>query len=327
MKRRIIVVSPAYNEEESIIRFIDAIRGLNTELTEISDQSIELVLVDDGSTDATFSKICEARAKDNVLKLIAVRLSRNYGHQAAIFAGLEVALKISDEQSLFVVLDSDLQHPVRLIPDIVRQLVSGMDHVQMIRQDTLRGGWFKMLTSRIFYRVFRLLSNLDLPEGGSDFRGFSHRFVKSFCAIPERGRFNRALFCWMGFRTALIPYEPDVRQFGKSKYSVSKMAMLALTGISYFSSRPLIYLLGGTVATSFVACLGYLIYELNLYVHGQVYVLGWPTIIFFITFWGGLIAVGQLLIAIYLSRVFDEVKGRPVHLIQDVIRSENHILT
>ncbi len=218
-------------------------------------------------------------------------------------------------------LDSDLQHPPKLIADIVNNLEAGIHHVQMVRKDDPREGWFKRISSGLFYRVFSFLGSVKLPAGGSDFRGFSHRFLEAYLRLPERERFNRGLFTWLGFSTLQIPYEPDARVAGRSKYSPMKMLKLGLTGITYFSSKPLLWTLAAITLFSAILCGSYIVFEVSRYFHGHRYVLGWPTIIFFVCFWGGSLSFGQLLLSVYVSRIFEEVKGRPVYVIEETLKS------
>ncbi|MBI2605829.1 MAG: glycosyltransferase family 2 protein [Deltaproteobacteria bacterium] len=323
-KQSLFLVAPAYNEEESVPRFVDEVdRALKASKLDARYRA-ELVLVDDGSTDATYARLSalvEARPRGAARSMAVLKLSRNFGHQSALHAGLEYAFQKSARGDFFVVLDSDLQHPPRLIAEIVRHLEAGIHHAQMVRKDDPREGWFKRTSSGLFYRVFSFLGSVKLPRGGSDFRGFSHPFLEAYFKLPERERFNRGLFTWLGFSTLQIPYEPGAREAGVSKYSTVKMLKLGLTGITYFSSKPLLWTLAAITMLSVLFCGSYIAFEAVRYFHGHHYVLGWPTIVFFVCFWGGSLSFGQLLLGIYVSRIFEEVKGRPAYVIEETRNS------
>lgn len=221
-------------------------------------------------------------------------------------------------------LDSDMEHPPEYIPTIVRALGSGTDHVQMVRREqqrsrTPRG---KALTSRLFYTVFRGLTGIPLETGSADYRGMSYAVVKSFLDMPETDRFNRGLFWWVGFKREELPYVVGSRVAGESQYSWPQMLRLAMTGITSFSSRPLLLALGGTVAISFAFCGAYIAFEAyRLYVLRLKFVAGWPSLVFLVSLWGGVISFGQLLLAIYVARVFAETKGRPSFIVRAIHES------
>jgi len=323
--RQLFIVAPARNEAASIAAFVLAVSRTIQDPT-LSDSVVELVLVDDGSTDDTLGAIrnLAVTSQTPTFQIVAVELSRNFGHQAAIHAGLTVAFNRARKGADFIVLDSDLEHPPEYIPTIVGLLRSGKDHVQMVRQEhaasqTPRA---KSLTSRLFYHVFRVLTGIPLLAGSADYRGMSHAVVKSFLDMPETDRFNRGLFWWVGFKRAAVPYVVGARIAGETKYSWSHMLYLAMTGITSFSSRPLFLTLGGTVAMAFAFCGAYLAFEAyRLYVLRLPFVAGWPSLLFVITFWGGVISFGQLLLAIYVARVFAETKGRPSFIVRAIHES------
>ncbi len=314
---RVWIVAPCFNEEEGVREFAAAVRSNVARLPH--SLSAQLLLVDDGSRDrtSTIARELALEHADGPLVIELISLSRNFGHQAAIQAGLESAYARSAEDDLFIVMDADLQHPPEWIPQIVEGLKAGAGHVQMLRKDDPKIGVWKRWTSRAFYRVFSFLSGMALEPGSADFRGMTRPFLRAYLSLRERGRFNRALFRWVGFPVLTIPYSPAERFAGVSKYSSMQMLRLGLRGITYFSSRPLMLLLSGTVLASFVLCAVYLAYELWRLSQGIQFAIGWPSVIFFVSFWGGLLALGQLLLALYVSRIFDEVKGRPVYLRSD----------
>ncbi|MBI5084040.1 MAG: glycosyltransferase [Acidobacteria bacterium] len=231
-------------------------------------------------------------------------------------AGLTDAFQRSSAGDLFIVMDSDLQHPPDLLPSIVTALREGCDHVQMLRREPASLPWTKKAASASFYWVLRHLAGLSLSAGSSDFRGMNRAFLKAYLRLCEVGRFNRGLFHWVGFERRDIVYQAASRAAGGSKYTLRRMAALAITGLTQFSSRPLILLCSAIVLASFLLCSAYVAWEVYRYAHGHRYVLGWPTLIFFITFWSGSIALIQLVTAVYLARVFDEVKRRPAFIVR-----------
>lgn len=313
------VVAPAYNESESIPHFISAVCSVAEESCLGDRVRVHLVVVDDGSTDKTYEAIQQgARNPTPSFCVTGIGLSRNFGQQAAIQSGLEWAYERSVEGDLFAVMDSDLQHPPELLSGIVDELRAGADHVQMVRREPESLSWPKRASSAGFYWILRRMSDVALPEGGSDFRGLSRRFLGAYLSLRERGRFNRGLFYWVGFPRKEIAYQARERTSGVTKYNWTKMLSFATTAMVQFSSRPLILLCSIIVAGSFTVCAGYLGFELVRWMGGRQFVLGWPTVIFFISLWSGAIALSQLLLALYVGRIFDEVKGRPVYLVRRV---------
>lgn len=304
------VIAPAFNEADGIQVFI---RELSTHLPENS----RIYIVDDGSADQTFEKVKAARELVPH-EILALKLSRNFGHQAALHAGLCFAFESAAETDVFIVLDSDMQHPPRFIPEMLNYLKSGIHHVQMVRADrNAKVSLFKKLTSSLFYRFFSWLSQTHLPGGGSDFRGFSYHFIKSYMSIKEVNRFNRGLFVWMGFATLKIPYVPDSRMTGESKYSVWKMLRLGFIGITQFSNKPLILFHLLITGLSFLFCGTYLVIEGVRYMMGYHFEPGWPTVVFLISFWGGTLAAGNLMTSVYIGSIFNEVKARPIFLTEN----------
>lgn len=312
------LISAAYCEREGITQFIDAVRA--AALTDPQFGEWVLTIVDDGSPDKTFEAAVSHlnRERTEGFRLRVVALSRNFGQQAAIQAGLEAAYAGASDGDFFVILDSDLQHPPALVPQLLAHIAKGADHVQMVRQDSLRTSAFKRFTSDSFYAFFRQLSGLDLRRGSSDFRAMSWRFLSAYLKLNERGRFNRGLFQWIGFGTVYVPYRCGDRVAGQTKYTFRRMVNFALTGILQFSSKPLILLCAVIVLINWTACVLYVIHTAIRYLQGVELVPGWPSIMFLITFWSGALALIQLLLALYIARVFDEVKGRPIYVVREL---------
>lgn len=313
------IIAPAYNEA-------DGIRAFVARIGEIADQhlyprhiSTVLVVIDDGSADSTFQRIidCDPSTRPG-FSVTALRLSRNFGQQAAFQAGLEYAFRQAGPDSLFVLMDSDLQHPPELIPRIVQCLQSGFDHVQMVRDETASLPLGKRLSSRLFYGLMQRLSGLAMPPGSSDFRGMSYRFLAAYLRFRETGRFNRGLFFWLGFPRCDLPYQAAERQFGTTKYSAGKMLRLAAIALTQFSSKPLVITSSATVILSFGFCALYFLYTAVQFFRGVSFVMGWTSIVFIVSFWSGALALGQLVQSLYVSRLFDEIKSRPLYVVSDV---------
>lgn len=315
-------MAPAYNELETLPQFVAALRTLCSADGIGGGMRVHVVVVDDGSTDGTYERIQQCACDSTPFFSVAgIGLSRNFGQQAAIQSGLEWAYERSAEGDLFAVMDSDLQHPPELLPSIVDELLAGADHVQMVRREPRNLSWPRRASSAGFYWILRRMSDVALPEGGSDFRGFSRRFLGAYLSLRERGRFNRGLFYWLGFPRKEIAYQARERAGGATKYGWMKMLALATTAMVQFSSKPLILLCSIIVASSFAICAGYLGFEFIRWLGGRQFVLGWPTVIFFISLWSGAIALSQLLLALYVGRIFDEVKGRPVYVVRRLCES------
>jgi len=310
---RLFVICPCHNEEAALPGVVGRIEAA------IGSADWVLVLVDDGSSDATWRVVGDLAAKSP--RTVGLRLSRNFGHQAAVCAGLDWVMgegAAADEDTI-VVMDSDGQHPPEELPRLIEQRSAGPHHVQMIRRDELSGvGPVKRWTSRVFYRVFSWLSGIALRPGSSDFRAFSGYFLRQYLRLHEKVRFNRGLFAWMGFRVVYLDYQAAPRTAGRSSYSLLRMLRLALRGIVYFSSRPLVLTSALITLTGFTFCGAYLVIELVRILRGATYVPGWPTILFVVTLWGSLLSLTQLLTAVYVARIFDEAKGRPIYLIEEV---------
>ena len=302
---RFSVVVPIHDEEESLGELH---RRLATVLDAL-DGDWELVLVDDGSRDRSFETMLELRDRDPRVKV--VRLSRNFGHQVAITAGIDLA-----SGDAVVVMDGDLQHPPEVIPELVARWREGYDVVYGVM--TERGGetWFKRWTARRFYRLLGRMSDVDVPQAAGDFRLVDRRAVNAFTSLRERNRYVRGMFSWIGFRQTGVPYSSPARAAGRTKYTVPRMTRLALHGILSFSNAPLRLVLGlGFVVSAFA--IAEAIYALVGKFGGFYTVSGWASIVFVVSLLGGIQLIVLGVIGEYVSLIYDEAKRRPIYVIRE----------
>jgi glycosyltransferase involved in cell wall biosynthesis len=305
---KLSVVVPAHNEQDNLPELVERLRGVLDPLP----HQWEAILVDDGSTDATWERMCEAAS--SVAQIRALRLSRNFGHQAALSAGLSVA-----SGDGVVTMDSDLQHPPEAIADLLARAEQGYDVVYAIRREREGEGWFKAGASTAFYRLLNRLARLDLPEGAADFRYMSRRVVDALVAMPERHRFLRGMTRWVGYRQGVVAYESPARFAGQSKYTLRHMLRFALNAIVSFSALPLrIASWLGFVASALGAL--YLAYVIVVRLVTDTVVPGWTSVVVVALILGGAQLLCLGIIGQYLGQMYDEVKGRPLFLISDDTR-------
>ena len=305
---KLTIVSPCYNEAEVIQTFYEKLVDVVSQLKDEIDY--EIILVDDGSTDATPEILKQIAADNPAFK--AVILSRNFGHQIALSAGIDQA-----DGDALIMMDSDLQHPVDLIPEMVASWKDGYDVVSMVRKETEGAGLFKNITSNGFYWLFNKLSSTYLPTGAADFCLLSRQVYLQLQNMRESHRFLRGLICWMGFNRKIISYTATAREAGESKYSLLKMLMLASNAIFSFSSKPLTLAIrvGTFLVASGVVYLAYILYN---FVATNNLVAGWASLICTQLILNGFQLIFIGLIGEYISKVFEQVKGRPIYIIKEI---------
>lgn len=306
--QRISIIVPCFNEAEGIVDFYRVVKNtLNT----LSDTEHEIIMVDDGSTDATASILKKLAQTDSSVKVLI--LSRNFGHQIALTAGIDCA-----GGDALIMMDSDMQHPPEMIPRLVESWKEGYDIVSMIRKDTDDAGFFKTFSSKAFYWLFNLLSRTYLPVGAADFCLLSKPVYTQLQQMRERHRFIRGLICWLGFNKKLIHYTAAARNAGTSKYSLTKMIRLAGEAIFSFSSKPLTMAIriGLFLTTAGVL---YVLYILYGYFFRQNLIPGWASLICTLVILNGFQLIFIGLIGEYLSKIFEEVKGRPIYVVKEMI--------
>jgi glycosyltransferase involved in cell wall biosynthesis len=299
------VVAPCYNEGETIHLFYQALKPVLAGLIGLDHQ---IIIVDDGSDDDSLAKLNALAKLDSSVQVYS--LSRNFGHQAALSAGLDAA-----RGDAVVMMDIDLQHPPQLIPEMVRLWREGHDIVSAVRVRTDDASFCKKFASDGFYRIVNLLSDTKIVRGAADFCLLSQLAREALIQLPERHRFLRGMVSWIGFRRAFVDYSAPRRATGRTKFTFAKMVKLALNATLSFSSRPvrLAEQFGFLMILLSVLYLLYILYSLFTHKH---LVPGWTSIIFLVTFLGGVQLTFIGLLGEYIARIFEEVKGRPLYLLK-----------
>ncbi|HMF76500.1 MAG TPA: glycosyltransferase family 2 protein [Bryobacteraceae bacterium] len=302
----ISVVVPLYNEAENVRHLCTlAARYLGT----VDDIAYEIILVDDGSRDSSWRTISELHEEDNRIK--GVRLSRNFGHQAALTAGYDYA-----SGNAVITMDGDLQHPPEMLPAMIEKWREGYDVVSMKREATLQESWFKKTSSAFFYKLINGLSDITIRSAVADFKLLDRRVVKRLNSMRERARFLRGIISWIGFREAELTYTASARFSGSTKYSIRKMMRLAVNAISSFSTLPLTlgFYFGLAVNVVCVILMGYAIYNK---VYDDKDLSEWASTFITMLALNGIQLIMIGVIGLYLGRVLEEVKKRPLYIARE----------
>ena len=308
MKGKIAIVIPSFNEEGNIEVMVNSLHSVLQELP----YEYELIFVDDGSSDKTLDTLKKLSLKDD--KLFFIELSRNFGHQNALKAGVDIA-----KANAVITMDGDMQHPPELIPKLIHKWEEGYDVVYTRREDDQKVSYFKKKTSKSFYSLMNYLSEVNFEPGTADFRLMDEKVVEVFTDFSENELFIRGLVSWLGFKQYAIDYVPAERFSGKSKYTVKKMMRFAIQGITSFSTRPLHIAIFMGVGLSFFAFVFYIGYVLYSMYFGHI-ISGWASVISTIVFFGGLNLIVLGIIGMYIGKLFIQSKQRPNYL----IRSTNY---
>ena len=297
------VVTPAYNEAQNIPRLLERLgRVLH------GSEDWELIVVDDGSTDDTLGVVKALAAFMPNLRYLS--LTRNFGHQAALKAGLDHA-----RGDCVISLDADLQQPPEMIPEMLRQWRAGYEVVNMVRAD-VGVPWFKRITSRFFYWLTNSISDYRIEPGSSDFRLLDQRVVEVLRGIEERNLFLRGLIPWLGFRQVHVRYEPADRAAGASKYTIRAMRRLAILGLTSSSLRPLqVSTLIGAIMS--ILALIYAVYALWARFFAGTTITGWTSLLISILLIGGIQLLMLGIIGEYLGRGLTELKSRPPYVLRE----------
>jgi dolichol-phosphate mannosyltransferase len=305
----ISIVIPAYNEERNL-RVLYA--NLREVLAGVEENDWELVIVDDGSKDRTWDEVRELSVGD--VRVRGVRLSRNFGHQSALMAGLAAA-----RGRAVVMMDSDLQHPPAVVPQLVRKWQEGFQIVHAVRRDPPNLSWFKRTTSRMYYRLFSFMSGVAIEPGAADFCLLDRQVLDEVLKFEEEGLFLRGLVHWVGYATTSVPFECGTRHSGSSKYSLSKMLTLGWHGVSSFSLVPLRIGIAIGLVSSTLAFLGTAYAIVGWWVDDAV-VPGWASSVAMMSFLFGVLFAFLAVLAEYVGRIVVEVRRRPRFLVRETTR-------
>lgn len=308
------IVIPIYNEEESFAALVARLREVMDQL----DGPAEVVLVDDGSQDGSYPLMTAANSEDPRFKVL--QLSRNFGHQVAITAGMDAA-----SGQAVIVMDADLQDPPQVILEMAQRWQEGYEVVYAVREKREGDTLFKKTTATLFYSLLRQLAEIEQPVDVGDFRLVDRKALDAFLSMRESNRYVRGMFSWIGFRQAAVSYTRAGRQAGRSKYPLRKMLRLAADGVVGFSTAPLRLAMAAGLVMA-VASVGYGIVAIALKLAGLPYVPGYASLLVTITFLSGvqLIVIGM--VGQYVARIYDEARGRPLYLVREtrgLIRSGN----
>ena len=303
----IVVVVPCYNEAAGLERFH---RELADALSTVPDLAWRVFFVDDGSTDGTLAILNALAQRDRRVRVYS--LSRNFGHQIALSAGLDVT-----RGRAVVMMDADLQHPPALLPAMIAKWREGSDVVSAVRVDTDGASWFKRATARGFYWLINRFGDTEIVPGAADFCLLSVRAHDAVCAMPERHRFLRGLVSWIGFTRTYVPFDAPRRSSGESKYTTLKMVRLAVDALLSFSAAPMRLASRLGLALVVPGAL-YIAYILIAYASGDQFVRGWGSLIGTVMIIGGIQLICLGIIGEYLSRVFEETKQRPLYFFKQV---------
>ncbi len=300
------VVIPVFNESEVIGAFYDRISKVMDSLNSVS---YEMIFVDDGSIDNSYQILVDLANSDTNVRV--VKFSRNFGHQTAITAGIDLS-----KGDAVVIIDVDLQDPPELIKTFIGKWEEGYDVVYGVREKREGESRMKLLTATLFYRILKMLVKIDIPLDVGDFKLISRRVVKQLVALRERDRFVRGLISWVGFKQTGVHYARDKRYTGETKYPYGKMIRFAIDGITSFSSIPLKLSTWLGYLTSLLAFV-YMCYVFFQKIFGYT-VQGWATIMVGMFFLGGVQLICLGIIGEYIGRIFNEIKQRPLYVIEEM---------
>jgi dolichol-phosphate mannosyltransferase len=299
------IVIPLYNEEEILPLLVERLQQIMAEL----DGPAEVVMVDDGSADRTFELARAASTKDPRFKVI--RFSRNFGHQLAITAGMDAT-----SGDAVIIMDADLQDPPHVIPQMVEKWREGYEVVYGRRQRREGERPFKTVTASMFYGLLNRIADIDTPVDVGDFRLVDRKALDAFLRMRESNRYVRGMFSWVGFRQVAVPYVRERRHAGTTHYTVRRMAMLASNGIMGFSTAPLRLALGMGVFLAFAAVL-YGLVAISMKLAGLALVPGYASLLFGVTFLSGIQLIVMGMVGMYVGRIYDEVRARPLYVVRE----------
>ncbi len=303
----ISIIVPVYNEQGNILPLYERIRQVFAS----GSENFELIYIDDGSQDESFFNLRDLAERDKRIKVIG--FTRNFGHQQAVTAGLQWCAG-----ECAVIIDADLQDPPELIPELIQKWRERYQVVYATRTRRIGDNIFKSITASIFYRMMRLLTNVDIPLDTGDFRLIDRQVIDMLNAMPERHRFLRGMVSWGGFRQIGISYERQKRHSGKTKYPMFKMLRFALTGVTSFSFIPLQL---ASYFGFFISGIAFLagLYAIYLKLFTNATIQGWTSLMIAVLFIGGVQLITLGIIGEYIGRISEEVKQRPPFVVREKI--------
>ena len=307
--KKISVVIPMYYEEEVANECYNRTKKV---LNGLENYDHEIVFVNDGSKDKTLPILKEIATKDEKAKVLS--FSRNFGHQAAVTAGLKFVTG-----DCILIIDSDMQDPPELLVDMLKLWEDGNEVIYAKRKTRKGESKFKLMTAKMFYKILNNLSDVEIPKDTGDFRLVDRKVVDVINSMPEHNKFLRGLFSWVGFKQEPIEYERQERFAGKTKYPLKKMLKLASDGIISFSTKPLKIIGGIGIASIFISFI-LLIYAILSYIFKwNNLASGWTSLMVAITFFAGVQLVSIWMISEYIARIYDDTKQRPEYIINEKI--------
>ena len=307
--KKISVIVPMYYEEKVAE---ECYNRLTNVLKNIKDYEYEIIVINDGSKDKTLEILEKLAQNDEKLKVIS--FTRNFGHQAAVTAGLKYVTG-----DAIVIIDADIQDPPELIPEMLKLWEDGNEIIYGKRKTREGETAFKLLTAKMFYNTLNALSDVEIPKDTGDFRLVDRKVVDTINLLPEHNKFLRGLFSWVGYKQTPFEYERKERFAGKTKYSLKKMLKLASDGIISFSNKPL-KIVGGLGIISIIISICILIYALLSYIFKLNNLSsGWTSLMVAITFFAGVQLLSMWIMSEYIGRIYDETKQRPQYIIDKKI--------
>lgn len=309
IKNKISIVSPLFNEEENILMHYEELTSIASNFKYFSDY--ELIFVNDGSKDNSLKILKEIASKDDKVKIIS--FTRNFGHEAATTAGINSA-----QGEAIVLIDADRQDPPELILEFEKEFINGFDIVYGQRKKRLKETWFKKITSKAFYPIFKMLTKIDMPRDVGDFCLMSRKAVDIFNQLPEKSRFVRGLIYWSGLPKKAVLFIRRQRAAGKTKYNYSKLTIFALENIISFSTAPIYFMIFFSLFTMTACFLG-IAAALILKIFGFVLMQGWTSLMIGMLFLFSTTFFFLGIIGLYIGKIFEETKQRPTYLIDEKI--------
>ena len=299
------VIIPVYNEEQIIPELYQRLRDAAIQITE----HYELIFVNDGSKDRSILELVKLTEADN--KVFYINFSRNFGHQIAVTAGLDAC-----HGKAVVIIDGDLQDPPELIPELYAKYQEGFEVVYAKREERKGESWFKKITAKLFYRILKKLTSIDIPLDTGDFRLIDRKVVDYLKLMPEQNKFLRGQIAWLGFKQTQVLFNRDKRKYGKTGYPLSKMLQFAMDGITGFSDKPLQFVskLGFVISGISFLIILYAIY--SHFILNQT-ITGWTSLIVSTMFIGGVQLISIGVIGEYISRINNNVRKRPLYIVSE----------